>query len=122
MFTGVNTRSTNFQYTFTAAPIGSLIRFRVKAPSDAHVMLSEYENPSGSQPYYEVRNYQNLVDLNIYSYLYLVDNLLGNDGYIDDLFLADSPRRMGQLHVCDKKRPEARREDGSRQSQPDEQR
>lgn len=50
------------------------------------------------------------------------DNLLGNDGYIDDLFLAGSPRRMGQLHVCDQKRPQARREDGNRQSQPDEQR
>lgn len=50
------------------------------------------------------------------------DNLLGNDGYIDDLFRAGSPRRMGQLHVCDQKRPQSRREDGSRQSQLDEQR
>lgn len=50
------------------------------------------------------------------------DNLLGNDGYIDDLFLAGSSRRMGQLHVCDQKRPQARRKDGSRQSQLVEQR
>lgn len=56
MLPGVNTRSSNFQYTSYSAPRDSIIRFRVKAPSDAHVMLSEYENPSGSQPYYEVSN------------------------------------------------------------------
>lgn len=55
MFTGVKTRNADYQYTFFPASCSPLIRFKVKARNDAHYMLSEYENPTGSQPYYEVR-------------------------------------------------------------------
>lgn len=55
MFSGVSTRDADYQYTFFPVPSGSLIRFKVKARNDAHFMLSEYKNPTGSQLYYEVR-------------------------------------------------------------------
>lgn len=62
--TGVNTKDANLEYTFYPARNSSYIRFKVKAKNDAHVMMSEYANPTDSQHYYEVRVHQTLGEKN----------------------------------------------------------
>lgn len=97
MFTGVNTRDADYQYTFFPIPSGSLIRFKVKARNDAHFMLSEYKNPTGSQPYYEVRKPSDLSHVVVSGY-YMTFLTREHQNYICFfLFLTDSYWWMGQL-------------------------
>lgn len=44
----------NYEYKFLPISSGSRIEFKVKAKNDAHIMLAQTSNPTGSDLYYEV--------------------------------------------------------------------
>lgn len=51
----LHTKDENYGYTFLPAWGNSVVKFKVKARSDAHVILSETTDPYSPQSYYEVR-------------------------------------------------------------------
>lgn len=51
----MHTKDENYGYTFLPAGGNSVVKFKVKAKSDAHIMLSETTDPYSPQSYYEVR-------------------------------------------------------------------